>query len=125
MWRNGKHRKWVGELSKKQFERFLSDTGLYAEDVKTAGSLTEKGLLPAVSFVSDECEAILSAYATPLPATEEAMQEIVERYACAAVRAESGAMKNLRSIEQAEPAKPRKVRLALTDRKCRSSEPCP
>lgn len=70
-WAKGKHRKFCAVLNRKQFERFLSDTGLFAERVKTMGSLGAPGLgyglSPAVSFRTDDQRAILNAYVTPIP----------------------------------------------------------
>ena len=66
-----KQRKVCGVLTRTQFERFLDDTGLFAEDVETLGSLGapgfEFGLAPAISFRGDDPEAIQSAYVTPFP----------------------------------------------------------
>ena len=71
-WEKGKHRKWCGLLTKKQFERFLDATGLFAEPVETLGSIGAPGLglgrSPAISFRQDhEPHAILGAYVTPIP----------------------------------------------------------
>jgi len=69
-----KHRKYCALLTRKQFERFLSDTGLFPEDVETLGSLGAPGyglgFAPAISFRNDDPEAIQSAYVTPLPEVE-------------------------------------------------------
>lgn len=76
-WEKGKHRKLVGVLNKKQFERFLEDTSLYPEDIETMGSLGVPwagcdglGVAPAIPFRSDDQDAIQSAYVTPLPDLE-------------------------------------------------------
>jgi hypothetical protein len=66
---NGKHRKYVADLSRKQFESFLDDICLYPEDCETGGSLTFQGWLPAISFNHEwTCNADpinCSAYVTP------------------------------------------------------------
>ena len=67
---NGKHRKYVAELSKKQFKQFIEEQSLYCDEVETMGSLTEFGLLPAISYRSDDDDHYIinqSAYVTPLP----------------------------------------------------------
>lgn len=70
-WHNGKHRKLCGLLTKKQFEQFLSDTGLASEDVETMGSLGAPGFglgsAPAISFNGEAQRAIQNAYVTPIP----------------------------------------------------------
>jgi hypothetical protein len=73
-YRKGKHRKLCGILNRKQFERFLSDTGLYAESVETMGSIGAPGFgcgwAPAISFTADESSAVVNAYVTPIPEVE-------------------------------------------------------
>ena len=70
-WENGHHRKWVAILDRDQFEEFVEHCGLQAEDVETMGSLGTPGCgfgwAPAISFTSDDPDAIQSAYVTPLP----------------------------------------------------------
>lgn len=70
-WKGGKHRKLCALLTRAQFEKFLSDTCLRAEDVETMGSLGAPGCgcgwAPAISFRGDEERAITSAYVTPIP----------------------------------------------------------
>jgi len=70
-WSRGKHRKWAALLDREQFDDFVSKLGLYAESTETMGSLGAPGFgfgwSPAVSFTSDDEDAILSAYVTPLP----------------------------------------------------------
>ena len=70
-WKGGKHRKLCALLTRAQFEKFLSDTCLYAEDVETMGSLGAPGcglgISPAISFNGRSEEAILNAYVTPIP----------------------------------------------------------
>ena len=67
-WENGKHRKYVAQLDKKRFEKFIDHCCLSMEDINTMGSLTELGLLPAHSFncYDDDAPAIINAYVTPL-----------------------------------------------------------
>lgn len=76
-WAKGKHRKLVGVLNKKQFERFLDETGLFPEGHGTGGSLGVPwadppglGIAPAISFANDDPDSIQSAYVTPLPEVE-------------------------------------------------------
>jgi len=77
-WSKGKHRKWVAILSRVQFQEFLDNTGLFAEDVQTMGSLGAPGcgygLAPAFSFRTDDPDAIQSAYVTPLASGAEMAQ---------------------------------------------------
>jgi hypothetical protein len=77
-----KHRKWWGELTKEQFLKFIEDTCLYAEDVRTMGALGFGGIQPAISFNGECQEAILNAYVTPFitdmknPGTEKQWERI-------------------------------------------------
>lgn len=70
-WKNGSHGKYVALLTKYQFDKFISSTGLYAEDCETMGSLGALGFgygwSPAISFTADEYDALLNAYVTPIP----------------------------------------------------------
>lgn len=66
-WEKGRHRKYVAYLSRQQFELFLDQIGLHAENVETMGSITEFGHLPAISFTSVDEEAIVNAHVTPMP----------------------------------------------------------
>ena len=70
-WEEGHHRKWCAVLTRKEFDEFINCCGLFAEDVQTMGSLGAPGcgvgLSPAISFTSDDPDAIRSAYVTPLP----------------------------------------------------------
>jgi hypothetical protein len=70
-WENGRHRKWAGLLTREQFDEFVEATGLYAESTETMGSLGAPGFgfgwAPAISFTSDDPDAIQSAYVTPIP----------------------------------------------------------
>jgi hypothetical protein len=73
-WNHGKHRKYVRLIeSKKEFYRFVEDTGLIAQSVETMGSITEFGLLPAISFISEDLDAdgYANAYVTPIPENHE------------------------------------------------------
>ena len=70
-WESGHHRKWAALLDRAQFDKFIEHCVLKAEDVQTMGSIGAVGfgigLVPAISFTSDEPDAILSAYVTPIP----------------------------------------------------------
>ncbi len=79
-WEEGHHRKWCALLTREQFDQFIDRCGLTAEDVQTMGSLGAPGFgfgwAPAVSFRSDDPDAIQSAYVTPIPETsKEALDE--------------------------------------------------
>jgi len=69
---DGKHRKFCAILTRKQFEKFLEQLCLTAEDVETMGSLGAPGcglgFAPAVSFRGpDDPACEMNAYVTPLP----------------------------------------------------------
>ena len=70
-WEKGKHRKWAALLTREQFDAFVEKLGLVAEDVQTMGSLGAPGFgfgwAPAISFDSDDEDAIVNAYVTPIP----------------------------------------------------------
>jgi hypothetical protein len=72
-WEGGHHRKWCAVLNREQFDKFVSALGLYAESTETMGSLGAPGFgmgwSPALSFTSEDQDAILSAYVTPVPET--------------------------------------------------------
>lgn len=72
-WEQGHHRKWCALLTRGQFNEFVEHCGLVAERIETRGSLGAPGFgfgwAPAISFCSDDPEAIQSAYVTPLPET--------------------------------------------------------
>lgn len=74
-WEEGHHRKWCAILDREQFDEFVERCGLLAEDVQTLGSLGAPGFgfgwAPAISFRSDDPDAIQSAYVTPLPETRK------------------------------------------------------
>lgn len=74
-WEHGHHRKWCGILDRDQFEHFLNETGLFAENVETMGSIGAPGFgygwAPAISFRSDDPDCIQSAYVTPLVETRK------------------------------------------------------
>jgi hypothetical protein len=70
-WEQGRHGQWSALLNRRQFDEFVDALGLYAEDVQTMGSLGAPGFgfgwSPAISFTSDDPDAILNAYVTPIP----------------------------------------------------------
>ena len=72
VWETGHHGKWCGILSKSDFDKFVDDHCLYAEDVETMGSLGAPGFgvgwSPAVSFIYETMynDAIVGAYVTPI-----------------------------------------------------------
>jgi hypothetical protein len=74
-WANAVHEKWAGVLSRKEFDQFIYDTFLTAEDTETLGSLTEYGHMPAISFNADDNESICNAYVTPLIKGEGTVSE--------------------------------------------------
>lgn len=71
-WGKGKHRKWCAVLNRKQFDRFVSEQYLVAQNVETMGSLGAPGcgygFSPAISFDGEDDNAVTNAYVTPLPA---------------------------------------------------------
>jgi hypothetical protein len=82
-WTKGHHRKWCAILDEEQFAEFVNDTGLFAEDVQTMGSLGAPGhgygVVPAISFRSEDDDAIQSAYVTPSGTAAE-IAEFLQRY---------------------------------------------
>ena len=74
VWENGSHRKWCAVLEREQFNEFVDHCGLFAEGTETMGSIGAPGFgygwAPAVSFRSDDPDAIQSAYVTPIPEVE-------------------------------------------------------
>ena len=70
-WEKGHHVKICGMLNRQEFQNFIDDTGLRAEDIETGGSIGAPGLgygcSPAISFSNDLENAIISAYVTPIP----------------------------------------------------------
>lgn len=70
-WENGHHRKWSAILDREQFDEFISRCGLTADSTPTMGSLGAPGFgfgwAPALSFNSDDPNAIQCAYVTPIP----------------------------------------------------------
>ena len=70
-WEGGHHRKWCAILDREQFEEFVDRCGLIAESTETMGSLGAPGFgfgwAPAISFNSDDPDAIQCAYVTPIP----------------------------------------------------------
>ena len=73
-WTNGMHRKWCAILTRDQFDEFISQCDLRAEDCETMGSLGAPGLgygwAPAISFNGDHEDCIANAYVTPIPEIE-------------------------------------------------------
>ena len=90
--KKGRHRKWTALLTQPQFDDFVCRLNLYAEDVETLGSLGAPGFgygwSPAISFTTDDSDAILNAYVTPIPDQDKAdksnwqrvRQDIVSAY---------------------------------------------
>jgi hypothetical protein len=74
-WEGGHHRKWCAVLTREQFDKFVQETGLVAEDVQTMGSIGAPGFrfgwAPAISFNGDDPDAIQNAYVTPIPEVEK------------------------------------------------------
>lgn len=70
-WTEGHHRKWAAILTREQFEEFVEHCGLTADSTPTMGSLGAPGFgfgwAPAISFDSDDPDALLNAYVTPIP----------------------------------------------------------
>ena len=67
VWETAVHEKWVGVLTRPEFDQFISDTYLSAEDTETMGSITlDMGHIPAISFNADDQDSICNAYVTPL-----------------------------------------------------------
>jgi len=64
--RMGKHRKYAGVLTRKQFDALCDDQGLFMENIETMGSITDIGWLPAMSFRSESYDCYQNAYVTPL-----------------------------------------------------------
>ena len=62
----GKHRKYAGILTRKQFDALCDDQGLFMENIETMGSITDIGWLPAMSFRSESYDCYQNAYVTPL-----------------------------------------------------------
>ncbi len=97
-WLTGKHRKLCGILNQKQFDKFIDEMCLLAENVETMGSIGAPGFgfghVPAISFMGDTdhgygASAIQSAYVTPFddawtgddhPEWEDVRKEIIEKY---------------------------------------------
>lgn len=70
-WKKGKHRKYVALLTAKEFQAFIDDTCLVAQDVETMGSIGAPGFgmacVPAISFSYDRADVYADAYVTPIP----------------------------------------------------------
>lgn len=74
-WDEGHHRKWGAVLTREQFDEFVRHCNLTAENVQTMGSIGAPGFgfsrAPAISFRSDDSDAIQSAYVSPIPEVEK------------------------------------------------------
>jgi hypothetical protein len=74
-WEGGHHRKWTAILDREQFDDFVHACDLSAESTETMGSIGAPGFgygwSPAISFTSDDLDAIQSAYVTPMPETHK------------------------------------------------------
>lgn len=72
-WRNGKHRKFVTVLDKREFADFLRRNALFATEVQTSGVVGSSGFgwrwVPAAVFrrASDDRPVYASAVVTPIP----------------------------------------------------------
>jgi hypothetical protein len=70
-----KHRKLCALLTQRQFDRFVDDLGLQADETETMGSLGAPGFgvgwSPAISFTSGGQDIYCNAYVTPIPDDEE------------------------------------------------------
>jgi len=70
---HGKHRKYCAILDRKEFERFISHCGLFANNVETMGALGAPGcglgISPAICFSDGKSGGWASseAYVTPMP----------------------------------------------------------
>jgi hypothetical protein len=73
-WTTGMHRKWCAVLTREQFDEFVAECGLRADDCETMGSIGAPGFgygwAPAISFNGDHQDSIQSAYVTPIPEVE-------------------------------------------------------
>ena len=73
-WTNGMHRKWCAVLTREQFNEFVDQCDLHAEDCETMGSIGAPGFgfgwAPAISFNGNHEDAICNAYVTPIPETK-------------------------------------------------------
>ncbi len=69
VWATGKHRKWGAILDQKQFDKFVSDAGLCAEDCETGGSLGSPGcgfgFVNAIAFNANYDYVRRCAYVAP------------------------------------------------------------
>lgn len=66
-WETGKHRKYVGTLSKEELGIVVNDCGLMPERAETLGAITVDDWMPIISFFSEHERAFVNAYVTPLP----------------------------------------------------------
>jgi len=70
-WKKGKHRKLCGILNRKDFDQLVEDLSMWADSTETMGSLGAPGFgmgwAPAISFIAEHYDAIMSMYVTPIP----------------------------------------------------------
>ena len=66
-WEHGKHKKYVGDLTKDQFIEFVRASSLRPESCETMGMITENGMMPAIAFNGHDQDVIESMYVCPLP----------------------------------------------------------
>jgi hypothetical protein len=66
------HKKWYALLTQDQFDEFVGHVSIYAQNVKTMGSLGAPspdgicfGISPAISFEDSRDDGICNAYVTP------------------------------------------------------------
>jgi len=80
---NWKHKKFIAILNQDQFDQFVENQGLYAEDVETMGAVGSPGhgfaWVPTISFNGTDPDAYQNAYVTPnIPMQEgKRLEEIV------------------------------------------------
>ena len=78
-----KHRKYAGILNRNQFDEFVRQTEVWADDVETLGSIGAPGfgygVAPAISFSNNDPDVIQSAYITPIPSVEPKQEITPER----------------------------------------------
>jgi len=61
-----KHRKYVGFVSGEELHKICDEQDVKSTSVRTLGSITEYGWMPAVSFGNDDDYIWTGIYATPL-----------------------------------------------------------
>lgn len=75
-WEGGHHAKLVALLDRKQFDEFISSTGLIASHDETGGAIGAPGFgmdwAPAIHFrTEDDFTAIVGAYVVPIPEVKQ------------------------------------------------------